>query len=138
MGLDTFGSDGWDGKGCAGSVRRKIHSRNQLSSSTRDLPKGYREPIDPSRNFAGHSRADAEIPHMRTSWSQITRPSAFRQIVPCDVESGGVGGASTAEARITAANKDFYRQFAEKYDRYESCVCNAHLQKILEADLDKI
>lgn len=75
---------------------------------------------------------------MRTSWSQITRHSAFRQIAPCDVESGGVGGANTAEARITAANKDFYRQFAERYDRYESCVCNAQLQEILEADLDKI
>ncbi|HXE35337.1 MAG TPA: class I SAM-dependent methyltransferase [Verrucomicrobiae bacterium] len=75
---------------------------------------------------------------MKTSSSQITRSSAFRQIVPCDVESGGLGGASSAEARITAANKDFYRQFAEKYDRYESCVCNAHLQEILEADLDRI
>jgi 2-polyprenyl-3-methyl-5-hydroxy-6-metoxy-1,4-benzoquinol methylase len=75
---------------------------------------------------------------MRPSSSQIARPSVFRQIVSCDAARGGAGGASTAEARITAANKDFYRQFAEKYDRYESCVSNAHLQEILEADLDKI
>jgi SAM-dependent methyltransferase len=71
---------------------------------------------------------------MRTSSSQITRPNAFRQIVSCDAAAG----ASPAEARIIAANKDFYRLFAEKYDRYESCASNAHLQEILGADLDKI
>jgi len=52
--------------------------------------------------------------------------------------SGDGNRSGTAEARIITANRDFYRQIAEKYDRYESCVSDAHLQGILETDLDKI
>jgi len=63
---------------------------------------------------------------------------ALPEIISGDATSGGAGRAGTAEARIITANRDFYRQIAEKYDRYESCVSNAHLQEILEADLDKI
>jgi len=65
-------------------------------------------------------------------------PNAFLEIASEEATGGGAGGTSTAETRIIAANRDFYRQVAEKYDRYESCVSNAHLQEILEADLDKI
>jgi ubiquinone/menaquinone biosynthesis C-methylase UbiE len=55
-----------------------------------------------------------------------------------EIPSRDGNGSGTAEARIIAANRDFYRQIAEKYDRYESCVSNAHLQEMLETDMDKI
>jgi predicted TPR repeat methyltransferase len=64
--------------------------------------------------------------------------SALPEIMSGDGTSREANGSGTAEARIIAANKTFYRQIAEKYDRYESCVSNAHLQGILEKDLDKI
>jgi 2-polyprenyl-3-methyl-5-hydroxy-6-metoxy-1,4-benzoquinol methylase len=51
---------------------------------------------------------------------------------------GGADESGTGEARIIAANRVFYRQIAENYDRYESCVRNAHLQKLLEVDLDRM
>jgi ubiquinone/menaquinone biosynthesis C-methylase UbiE len=75
---------------------------------------------------------------MRTPASQIACPNTLPQIMSSDGADGGACAASTAEATIIAANKDFYRQIAEKYDRYESCVSNAHLQNILETDLNKI
>src|SRR2546430_10425080 len=64
--------------------------------------------------------------------------SALPESILGDARSGNASGSDKAEARIITANRDFYRQIAEKYDRYESCVSNAHLQEILEADLDKI
>jgi len=80
---------------------------------------------------------------MKTYRSRMAYPSAFPELVPVDASSGSTCGASTcgastAEARIVAANRDFYREIAEKYDRYESCVSSAYLQAILDADLDKI
>src|SRR5438309_2136834 len=64
--------------------------------------------------------------------------SALRESMSGDARSRNASGSGAAEARIIAANKCFYRQIAEKYDCYESCVSNAHLQGILETDLDKI
>ena len=64
--------------------------------------------------------------------------SALPESILGDARSGNASGSDKAEARIIAANRDFYRQIAKKYDRYESCVSNAHLQGILETDLDKI
>jgi SAM-dependent methyltransferase len=75
---------------------------------------------------------------MKTSTSRMAYPNAFPEVVPVDTSSGNTCGASTAETRIAAANRDFYREIAEKYDRYESCVSNAYLQEILGTDLDKI
>jgi 2-polyprenyl-3-methyl-5-hydroxy-6-metoxy-1,4-benzoquinol methylase len=46
--------------------------------------------------------------------------------------------AFTAVNRVIAANRDFYSQVAGKYDRYESCAFDGHLQDILEKDLDTI
>ena len=63
--------------------------------------------------------------------------SALRESMSGDARRNA-SGSGAAEARIIAANKCFYRQIAGKYDRYESCVSNAHLQGILETDLDKI
>ena len=45
-------------------------------------------------------------------------------------------GANTA--RIIAANREFYRQVANKYDRYESCVLDPGLQDTLKKDLNTI
>ena len=75
---------------------------------------------------------------MRTPSSQMVCSSVVPEVMSGDATSGGMSRAATAEARIITANRDFYRQIAEKYDRCESCVSNAHLQEILEADLDKI
>ena len=66
------------------------------------------------------------------------RSSALPENMSRDARSRNASGSGTAEARVISANKCFYRQIAEKYDRYESCVSNAHLQGILETDLDKI
>src|SRR5260370_41715850 len=45
--------------------------------------------------------------------------------------------ASTAGARVIAANMNFYRQMAGKYDSYESYLFDPVLQQSLEDDLDK-
>jgi ubiquinone/menaquinone biosynthesis C-methylase UbiE len=52
-----------------------------------------------------------------------------------DVEASG---ASTAEASVIAANRNFYSQISKKYDRYEACSSDSRLQRMLEKDLDSI
>jgi 2-polyprenyl-3-methyl-5-hydroxy-6-metoxy-1,4-benzoquinol methylase len=75
---------------------------------------------------------------MRTSTSQMRFSGALAESMLGDATSGDPNGPGSAEARIIAANRDFYRQIAKKYDRYENCASNAYLQRILEKDLDKI
>lgn len=43
-----------------------------------------------------------------------------------------------AETAVVEANIDFYRQIARKYDGYETCVSDPHLQQLMEQDLDRI
>jgi ubiquinone/menaquinone biosynthesis C-methylase UbiE len=43
-----------------------------------------------------------------------------------------------AEAKVIAANVDFYRQIADKYDSYETYLFDPDLQQSLEDDLDTI
>lgn len=45
---------------------------------------------------------------------------------------------STAETRVIDANVAFYRQVADKYDRYETYLFDVNLQRNLEDDLDTI
>jgi len=75
---------------------------------------------------------------MRTSPSQTECSGALPESKSVDARSRNASGPRTTEARVIAANRDFYRQTAEKYDLYESCVSDARLQEILETDLDKI
>jgi len=49
---------------------------------------------------------------------------------PATVDSAG--------ALVVAANREFFDQIANKYDRYESCATDVYLQNILEKDLDTI
>jgi len=68
----------------------------------------------------------------------VTHPSAPR-IRPCEeIRDGDAAVTSTAEARVIAANKDFYSQIANKYEQYESCTFEPYLQQILDNDLDTI
>jgi len=55
-----------------------------------------------------------------------------------DVSSGYTRSQSVAEAKVIAANVDFYRQFADKYDSYETYLFDPALQQSLEEDVDKI
>jgi len=50
----------------------------------------------------------------------------------------GTTGVSAAGTRVIAANIDFYRQVAGKYDRYEPYLFDPNLQQSLENDLDKV
>src|ERR1700730_16787516 len=42
------------------------------------------------------------------------------------------------EAQVIAANIDFYRNIAKKYDEYETCVRNEALQRMLLTDLERM
>lgn len=53
-------------------------------------------------------------------------------------EIGDAAVANTPEARVIAANKDFYGQIATKYEQYESCTFEPYLQQILDKDLEVI
>ena len=55
-----------------------------------------------------------------------------------DVSSGYTRSQSVAEAKVIAANVDFYRQFADKYDSYETYLFDPALQQSLEEDVYKI
>src|SRR6266446_2851870 len=62
---------------------------------------------------------------------------------PIEISSGSVSDRKTnrtkaAEDRVIAANVEFYRQVADKYESYESYLFDKVLQKSLENDLDKI
>ena len=43
-----------------------------------------------------------------------------------------------AEKSVVQANIDFYRQIAQKYDQYETCVSDPQMQHLMEQDLDRI
>ena len=45
---------------------------------------------------------------------------------------------STAESKVIAANLEFYRQIADKYDRYETGTFDPNVQQSMEDDLDRI
>ena len=45
---------------------------------------------------------------------------------------------STAESKVIAANVEFYRQIADKYDRYETGTFDPNVQQSMEDDLDRI
>src|SRR5882762_8429301 len=62
---------------------------------------------------------------------------------PPEISPGSVSDRNTirtkaAEDRVIAANVDFYRQIADKYESYEPYLFDKILQQSLEADLDKI
>jgi len=72
----------------------------------------------------------------------VSGPSSHGTGLP-EMSSGSVsdrktGRARAAEDRVIAANVDFYRQIADKYDSYEPYLFDKILQQSLEADLDKI
>ncbi len=74
--------------------------------------------------------------------NDVSGPSSHRNGLP-EVSRGSVWDGKTsrvsaAEARVIAANVDFYRQIADKYDSYEPYLFDKALQKSLEDDLDKI
>jgi SAM-dependent methyltransferase len=43
--------------------------------------------------------------------------------------------ASSLREQVILANRDFYKEIAGKYDRYESCACDQFFQRGIEADL---
>ena len=45
---------------------------------------------------------------------------------------------SSAESKVIAANLEFYRQIADKYDRYETGTFDPNFQQSMEDDLDRI
>ena len=53
-------------------------------------------------------------------------------------EIGDAAVANTPEARVIAANKDFYGQIATKYEQYESCTFEPYLQQILDKDMETV
>jgi SAM-dependent methyltransferase len=55
-----------------------------------------------------------------------------------EAPSGNTQGRIVAEAKVIAANVDFYREIAAKYDSSEGYLFDPLLQRRLEADLDKI
>src|SRR6266704_5092665 len=57
---------------------------------------------------------------------------------PGSILDRGTSDAGAAENRVIAANVDFYRQVACKYDTYETYLFDTLLQQSLEDDLDKI
>jgi len=62
---------------------------------------------------------------------------------PIEISSGSVSDRRTnrtkaAEDRVIAANVEFYREIADKYEGYESYLFDKVLQKSLEDDLDRI
>ncbi len=72
----------------------------------------------------------------------MSGPSSHRnglpEISPGSVSNRKTGRSRAAEDRVIAANVDFYRQIADKYDSYEAYLFDEILQQSLEADLDKI
>jgi ubiquinone/menaquinone biosynthesis C-methylase UbiE len=66
----------------------------------------------------------------------VTPADAPRAGLYAKIAHNRAPGANTA--RIIAANQEFYRRIANKYDRYESCVFDPCLQDILEKDLNAI
>jgi SAM-dependent methyltransferase len=74
--------------------------------------------------------------------NDVSGPSSHRSGLP-EVSRGSVRDRKTsraraAEDRVIAANVDFYRQVADKYESYEPYLFDKALQKSLEDDLDKI
>jgi predicted TPR repeat methyltransferase len=74
--------------------------------------------------------------------------NARSQLVPNKTDSSetsslimhkrGTDRSNAAESRVVGANVDFYRQIADKYDRYENYLFDSLLQQSLENDLDRI
>jgi ubiquinone/menaquinone biosynthesis C-methylase UbiE len=75
---------------------------------------------------------------MNTVSGSMPNRNEFPETLSASVLDQGRGEASAAEARVIAANMDFYRQMAGKYDRYEIYLFDPVLQRSLEDDLDKI
>jgi 2-polyprenyl-3-methyl-5-hydroxy-6-metoxy-1,4-benzoquinol methylase len=55
-----------------------------------------------------------------------------------EIRSGNTQSRSAPEAKVIAANVDFYRQVAAKYDSSASYLFDPFLQQGIEEDLDKI
>src|SRR5467141_1685192 len=60
------------------------------------------------------------------------------EILPGSVSNRTANRTKAAEDRVIAANVEFYRQVADKYESYEAYLFDKVLQKGLENDLDKI
>src|SRR6266478_2604071 len=60
------------------------------------------------------------------------------EISPGSVLDRNTNRTKAAEDRVIAANVEFYRQIADKYESYEFYLFDKVLQKSLEDDLDKI
>jgi 2-polyprenyl-3-methyl-5-hydroxy-6-metoxy-1,4-benzoquinol methylase len=68
----------------------------------------------------------------------VAHPSALPTRPRGEIGKGDAAVANTPEARVIAANKDFYGQIATKYEQYESCTFEPYLQQILDKDLETI
>src|ERR1700739_3680859 len=55
-----------------------------------------------------------------------------------EIPSGSLQSQSVAEAKVIAANVDFYRQVSAKYDSSEGYLFDPYLQQRVEQDLDKM
>ena len=72
----------------------------------------------------------------------VSEPRSTRN-EPAEITPGSASNWKTkrtreAEDRVIAANVEFYRQIADKYEAYEPYLFDAVLQKKLEDDVDKI
>src|SRR6267143_2444250 len=68
----------------------------------------------------------------------MSNRNAPSEISPGSVSDRKTNRTKAAEDRVIAANVEFYRQIAQKYDSYEYNLFDKILQKSLEDDLDKI
>jgi ubiquinone/menaquinone biosynthesis C-methylase UbiE len=68
----------------------------------------------------------------------VAHPSALPTRLRGEIRDGGAAVTNAAEARVIAANKDFYSEIATKYERYESYTFEPYLQQMLDNDLDTI
>ena len=53
-------------------------------------------------------------------------------------KGSGDGSLSAGEERVIQANRDFYREIASKYDRYDGHGFDSYLQQLVKADLNRI
>lgn len=52
--------------------------------------------------------------------------------------SASASPRETLQGQVIAANQEFYRQIAVKYDEYEACASDGFYQDLMEADLETI
>jgi SAM-dependent methyltransferase len=68
----------------------------------------------------------------------VTHEPALNRKEVSRVLPPSISGRGPTESKVIAANVDFYRYVADKYDSYETYLFDPTLQQSLENDLDKI